>query len=162
MATAKDKATIAAGDKFRSERAAAPGAYQLPSGVVLNITKKGAGLASPLHDTSCKVHYKGSLTNNTVFDSSYKRNDPATFAPSQVIPAWTEVLQLMREGDKWEIVVPPHLGYGAKGMPPQIPPHATLQFTVELVRILDAKETQPTTVADEFFASVFGKTYAEM
>eukprot|EP00744_Colponema_vietnamica_P007697 GILI01011050.1.p1 GENE.GILI01011050.1~~GILI01011050.1.p1 ORF type:complete len:163 (-),score=43.83 GILI01011050.1:32-520(-) len=162
MTAAAAKAAQAAGEKFLTEKAATPGVYKLPSGVCFTIIKKGAGEKSPLSSTPCKVHYKGTLLNNNVFDSSYKRNDPATFAPDQVIPGWTEVLQLMRDGDKWEIYVPAHLAYGAKGNPPQIPPYSTLVFTIELVRILSLAETQPATVADEYFAQQFGKSYADM
>jgi len=75
------------------------------------------------------------LIDGTVFDSSIERGEPATFTPAQVIDGWTEALQLMGQGEKWEIFVPPHLGYGSAGAPGVIPPGAALNFTLELIEV---------------------------
>jgi hypothetical protein len=77
----------------------------------------------------------GSLLDGTEFDSSYKRGTPSTFAPNQVIKGWTEAMQLMVQGDKWEMYIPFEMAYGAGGKPPKIPPAATLIFVMEIVRI---------------------------
>jgi FKBP-type peptidyl-prolyl cis-trans isomerase len=81
------------------------------------------------------VHYRGKLTDGFEFDSSYKRNQPATFPVNGVILGWTEALQLMKVGDKWELTIPPDLGYGSQGAGSTIPPDATLIFEVELLEI---------------------------
>lgn len=83
-----------------------------------------------------KCHYEGRLTDGTIFDSSYKRGAPAVFSLDQVIPGWTEGLQLMGEGDKYEFTIPPALGYGEVGVPGHIPGNSVLIFTVELLEIL--------------------------
>jgi FKBP-type peptidyl-prolyl cis-trans isomerase FkpA len=81
------------------------------------------------------VHYAGTLTDGTEFDSSYKRGKPATFPLNRVIPGWTEGLQLMKEGSKFRFTIPPDLGYGARGVPGTIPPNSTLVFEVELISV---------------------------
>ena len=83
-----------------------------------------------------KVHYQGWLSNGKVFDSSYKRNEPATFPVANVIPGWTEALQLMPVGSKYKICLPPALAYGERGAGPKIGPNSTLIFEVELLDIL--------------------------
>jgi FKBP-type peptidyl-prolyl cis-trans isomerase len=83
-----------------------------------------------------KVHYTGKLTNGTVFDSSVQRGQPATFGVGQVIPGWTEGLQLMREGAKYRFIIPSNLAYGPRGSPPKIGPNETLLFDVELLQVL--------------------------
>lgn len=82
-----------------------------------------------------KCHYEGRLTDGTIFDSSYKRGEPATFSLDQVIPGWTEGLQLMSVGEKYEFTIPPQLGYGERGIPGHIPGNTVLIFTVELLSI---------------------------
>ena len=82
-----------------------------------------------------KVHYKGTLADGTVFDSSVDRGQPAEFGVHEVIPGWTEALQLMREGDKWEVYIPSKLGYGERGAGAKIPPNSTLIFEVELISV---------------------------
>jgi len=86
-------------------------------------------------DTPCVCHYAGTLIDGTEFDSSYKRGRPLTFAPKQVIKGWTEALQLMDEGAKWELYIPSELGYGDRGAGSAIPGGAVLVFTLELLEI---------------------------
>lgn len=103
--------------------------------------QKDKTLPHPKASTPCKCHYSGRLVDGTVFDSSYKRGKPTTFAPNQVVAAWTEAMQLMREGDKWELYVPASLGYGARGTPGgPIPGGAALIFEMELVQVGGAEE----------------------
>ena len=85
---------------------------------------------------SVKVHYHGYLPSGKVFDSSVERGRPATFGLNQVIPGWTEGIQLMREGAKYRFTIPPHLAYGERGSPPTIGPNQTLKFDVELLEVL--------------------------
>jgi FKBP-type peptidyl-prolyl cis-trans isomerase FklB len=108
----------------------------LASGLQYRILRSGpADGPHPTPSSPCECHYKGTLTDGTEFDSSYRRGKPSTFTPNRVVPGWTEALQLMRPGDKWELFVPPHLGYGNRGSPPRIPPRAVLIFTLELISI---------------------------
>merc|ERR1712039_744700 len=86
-------------------------------------------------DSPCDCHYEGTLVSGKEFDSSYKRGTPTTFAPNQVIKGWTEAMQLMVEGDKWEMYIPYNLAYGERGMPPVIPAKSTLIFTMEIIKI---------------------------
>ncbi len=81
------------------------------------------------------VHYEGRFLDGRIFDSSYARGQPARFASDRLIPGWVEALSLMREGDKWELLIPPRLGYGARGAGDVIPPNTPLFFTVELIRV---------------------------
>ncbi len=104
------------------------------SGLQYEIVKQGTGKA-PRATDSVTVHYSGWLTNGTAFDSSYKRGAPASFPLNRVIPGWTEGLQLMKEGGTAKFVIPPQLGYGARGAPPTIGPDATLVFQVELIKV---------------------------
>jgi len=89
----------------------------------------------PTASNSVKVHYVGTLDDGTEFDSSYRRGQPITFGLSQVVPGWTEGLQLVNEGGMIELEIPPELGYGQAGSPGSIPPNATLHFIVELLEI---------------------------
>ena len=109
------------------------GVIALPSGLQYRILKKGKG-KSPSAKDRVKVHYTGKLLNGTVFDSSRKRGTPATFGVQQVISGWTEALQKMREGDQWELFIPPQLAYGPRGQG-QIPSNALLIFDVELLAV---------------------------
>ena len=111
------------------------GVVTLPSGLQYKIIKAGTG-AKPTADSKVQVHYRGSLIDGTEFDSSYKRGEPASFPVNGVISGWTEALQLMKEGAKWQLVIPADLAYGENGAPPTIPPNATLIFDVELLKIL--------------------------
>jgi FKBP-type peptidyl-prolyl cis-trans isomerase len=105
------------------------------SGLQYRIINEGSGTESPGPESVVSVHYRGKLTNGTEFDSSYQRNQPASFPVNGVIKGWTEALQLMKEGDKWELVIPPDLGYGSRGAGKVIPADATLIFEVELLEI---------------------------
>ncbi len=111
------------------------GVVTLPSGLQYKIIKAGTG-ASPKAESKVQVHYRGTLLDGTEFDSSYKRGEPASFPVNGVIAGWTEALQLMKEGAKWQLVIPAQLAYAERGAPPMIPPNATLIFDVELLKIL--------------------------
>ena len=105
------------------------------SGLQYRILNKGHGNDSPGPESVVYVHYRGKLTNGLEFDSSYNRNQPTSFPVNGVIQGWTEALQLMKEGDKWELIIPPDLGYGKKGAGNIIPPDSTLIFEIELLEI---------------------------
>lgn len=119
----------------------------LPSGMLYTVMKSGEGTKAPTASTSCDVHYAGTLIGGKEFDSSIKRGQPTTFAPNQVIKGWTEALQLMGEGDKWQVVIPPSMAYGERGAGGAIPPKATLIFTIEIVSI-NGSETVPKPVIE--------------
>ena len=104
------------------------------SGLQYEILKQGTG-AKPTATSTVKVHYHGTTPDGRVFDSSVERGTPATFGVSQVIPGWTEALQLMSVGDKWRLVIPSELAYGARGSGAKIGPNSTLVFEVELLKI---------------------------
>ncbi len=113
---------------------AAEPAQTLPSGVSIQHLTKGNG-ASPKATDTVKVHYRGTLTDGTEFDSSYKRGQPISFPLNRVIPCWTEGVQKMRVGGKARLVCPGSTAYGSRGVPGTIPPNATLNFEVELLGI---------------------------
>lgn len=110
------------------------GMTTLPSGLKYRIVKDGTG-SSPLAKDEVEVHYRGQFGDGKEFDSSYSRGQPAVFPVGRVIKGWTEALQLMKEGAKWQLCIPPELAYGKNGMPPVIPPEATLYFEVELLKV---------------------------
>ena len=122
------------GEKFLAENAKKAGVKSLPSGLQYKEITPGKGKSPKATDT-VTVHYKGTLIDGTVFDSSYKRGEPATFPVSGVIPGWTEALQLMKTGAKWQLFIPPNLAYGERGAGRDIGPNATLIFEVELISI---------------------------
>jgi FKBP-type peptidyl-prolyl cis-trans isomerase FkpA len=124
-----------AGQAYLDKAATEKGATKTASGMIITTTKPGNG-ASPKATDKVKVHYTGTLTDGTVFDSSVQRNEPATFQLNQVIPCWTEGVQLMKVGGKSRLVCPSAIAYGDRGMPPRIKPGATLVFDVELLEIL--------------------------
>lgn len=123
-----------AGDKFLAENKKKSGVKTTASGLQYKEVTAGKGDA-PKEDAQVKVHYKGTLLDGTEFDSSYKRNEPAVFPVTGVIPGWTEALKMMKPGAKWELAIPSDLAYGPRGRP-GIPPNSVLQFTVELVEVL--------------------------
>ncbi|MBA3707699.1 MAG: FKBP-type peptidyl-prolyl cis-trans isomerase [Planctomycetes bacterium] len=114
---------------------AKPGVTTLPSGLQYRVLKAGAG-KQPKRSDSVSVHYRGKLIDGTVFDSSFERGQPATFPVTGVIAGWVEALQLMKEGASWELTIPSELAYGARGAGGVIPPHATLIFEVELLKVV--------------------------
>jgi len=124
-----------AGIKFLEENKSKDRVVTLASGLQYKVLNEGRGMEHPKVDTPCACHYAGRLLDGTEFDSSYKRGDTTTFAPNQVIKGWTEAMQLMVEGDKWEMYIPYELAYGERGKPPKIPAAATLLFIMEIVKI---------------------------
>ncbi len=130
------------GDAFLAANKAKPGVIALPSGLQYKIVKEGTG-PKPTANDMVVCNYRGTLINGTEFDSSYKRGQPATFPVSGVIKGWTEALQLMPVGSKWELYIPPDLAYGARGAGNDIGPNATLVFEVELLSIQPKEGAQP-------------------
>ena len=122
------------GDAFLAANKSKPGVVALPSGLQYKVLKAGTG-PKPTATDQVKCNYKGTLTNGTEFDSSEKHGGPATFPVNGVIKGWTEALQLMPVGSKWELYVPADLAYGERGAGEVIPPNATLVFDVELLSI---------------------------
>jgi FKBP-type peptidyl-prolyl cis-trans isomerase FklB len=122
------------GEAFLAENKTKEGVVTLPDGLQYKILKEGTG-PKPSAADSVVCNYKGTLIDNTEFDSSYKRGQPATFPVGQVIKGWTEVLQLMPVGSKWQVFVPSELGYGPRGAGGAIGPNAALIFEIELLSI---------------------------
>ena len=119
---------------FLAEKAREDGVVKTDSGLLYRVVRAGEG-DSPTAAQAVTVNYRGSLIDGTQFDSSYDRGQPATFPVGGVIPGWTEALQLMKPGAKWELFIPSELGYGDHGSPPAIPPAAALIFEVELLEV---------------------------
>ena len=126
------------GEAFLAENKKKEGVKTLPSGLQYKVIKAGGGQKPKSTDT-VTVHYRGTLINGTEFDSSYKRGQTVSFQVSGVIPGWTEALQLMEEGAKWQLFIPSNLGYGERGAGSMIGPNATLIFDVELISIQEKK-----------------------
>lgn len=124
----------AAGEKFLAENKGKEGVVTTPSGLQYKVITKGTG-AIPADTCTVKVNYKGTLIDGTEFDSSYKRNEPATFRANQVIKGWTEALTMMPVGSKWELYIPYDLAYGSRETGGQIKPFSALIFEVELLGI---------------------------
>jgi FKBP-type peptidyl-prolyl cis-trans isomerase FklB len=123
------------GKKFLEQNKSKPGIKTTASGLQYKIEKEGSG-ASPKESDTVKVNYRGTLINGTEFDSSYKRGAPATFPVNRVIKGWTEALQLMKPGAKYQLFVPADLAYGERGAGSDIGPNAMLTFDVELVEVV--------------------------
>ena len=128
------------GEEFLAANKAKDGVVTLPSGLQYKILKQGTG-PKPAASDSVVCNYRGTLINGTEFDSSYKRGQPATFGVSQVIHGWTEALQLMPVGSKWQLFIPAEMAYGPRGAGADIGPNATLIFEVELLSI-QSKDTK--------------------
>ena len=128
------KVAKAAGEAFLAENGKKDGVVTLTSGLQYQVLKEGNG-KKPSATDQVVCHYEGTLIDGTVFDSSYQRNQPATFGLNQVIPGWTEGVQLMQEGAKYRFFIPYKLAYGERGAGAQIPPFATLVFDVELIEV---------------------------
>lgn len=129
------KAVREDGERFLAENAKKEGVTVLPSGLQYTVIKEGNG-AKPLATDRVKCHYEGTLPNGTIFDSSYKRGEPAVFPLNGVIAGWTEGVQLMNEGAKYRFFIPYHLAYGECGAGQAIPPYAALVFDVELIEVV--------------------------
>lgn len=126
---------IADGKVFLENNGKREGVVTTKSGLQYEVLQEGTG-RSPKATDKVRCHYEGQLLDGTVFDSSYKRNQPADFGLNQVIPGWTEGVQLMKEGAKFRFYIPYLLGYGEQGAGSSIPPYSTLIFDVELIKVL--------------------------
>lgn len=123
------------GEKFLAENKKKENVKETASGLQYIVDKEGTG-AQPTATDEVTVHYTGKLLDGTVFDSSVNRGEPATFPLNRVIPGWTEGVQLMKEGAKYTFFIPSDLAYGPQGVPNAIPPHSTLIFDVELIKVV--------------------------
>ncbi len=122
------------GTKFLEENKKKEGVKTTASGLQYKVVKEGTG-AQPKANDTVTVNYRGTLINGTEFDSSYKRGEPATFPVNGVIKGWTEALQLMKAGSKYQLFIPPNLAYGERAVGPDISPNSTLIFDVELMDV---------------------------
>jgi FKBP-type peptidyl-prolyl cis-trans isomerase FklB len=138
----------AEGKAFLDENAKKKDIVKLPSGLQYKVLAEGKG-DSPKATDTVKTHYRGTLINGTEFDSSYKRGQPATFPVNGVIKGWTEALQLMKPGAKWQLFIPSELAYGEGGAGDQIGPNSTLIFEVELLSIEKKDEPKAAKKEDE-------------
>lgn len=129
----KSEKNLAEGKAFLEENKKKEGVKTLPSGLQYKVLAEGSG-KTPKAADNVTVNYKGTLINGAEFDSSYKRGKPTTFQVNKVIKGWTEALQLMKEGSKWQLFIPAELGYGDRGAGP-VPPNSTLIFEVELISV---------------------------
>lgn len=129
------QAALEGGKKFLEENKKNENVKVTESGLQYVVEKEGEG-AQPTAADEVTVHYTGRLINGQVFDSSVQRGEPATFPLNRVIPGWTEGVQLMKEGAKYTFFIPSELAYGAQGIPNAIPPHSTLIFEVELIKVI--------------------------
>ena len=128
--------TTEAGEAYLKENSLKEGVTVLRSGLQYRVLKSGpVRNKSPKVDTPCLCHYRGTTIEGEEFDSSYSRGEPTRFAPNQVIKGWTEAMQLMKEGDKWELTIPSELAYGDRQMGPQITPGSVLVFEMEIVKV---------------------------
>ncbi len=125
----------AANAEFLKNYDAQPGVVKTASGLRYRVLASGKG-AQPAATARVRAHYQGTLIDCTVFDSSYARNEPAVFPVNRLIPGWVEALQLMHEGDVWELVLPSNLAYGEQGAGADIPPRQTLIFKLELLQVM--------------------------
>ncbi len=137
---------LKAGEEFLAANRSKDGVVTLPSGLQYKVLKAGEGQVKPKAEDTVICHYRGTLLDGKEFDSSYTRGEPAKFGLNRVIKGWTEGLQLMTVGSKWQFFIPAGLAYGQNGSPPRIPPNATLQFEVELIGI-DDKAAKPAAAA---------------
>ena len=134
-AAERGKAAKGEGEAFLAENKKRAGVVTTPSGLQYEIVKDGTGRQPKASDT-VRCHYEGTLIDGTVFDSSYRRNQPAEFGLRQVIAGWTEGVQLMIEGSIFKFYIPYNLAYGERGAGADIPPYAALIFKVELIKVL--------------------------
>lgn len=134
MKNEKATANLKAGQDFLESNKNKPGITALPSGLQYEVITEGTGI-KPLASNKVTCHYHGTLIDGTVFDSSVKRGQPATFPLNMVIKGWTEGLQLMAVGSKWRFFIPPQLAYGERQTGAEIGPNSTLVFEVELLGV---------------------------
>lgn len=132
----------AEGEKFLAENKKRDGIQTLPSGLQYRVVKKGNGSEKPGPTDTVTTHYRGKLIDGTEFDSSYSRGEPVSFTVNGVIPGWTEALQMMSPGAKWELYIPADLAYGEQGIGNIIPPNSALTFEVELLSIEKDKKAE--------------------
>lgn len=123
------------GDAYLAKNKKKKGVVTLASGLQYKVLKSGKGKVHPKATDTVETNYHGTLIDGTVFDSSYDRGQSVTFPVNGVIKGWSEALQKMKVGDKWQLVIPPELAYGERGVPPSIGPNSTLVFDVELLSI---------------------------
>jgi len=126
---------VKAGEDYLEANKAKDGVEITASGLQYSILTKGTGV-TPTAEQTVEVHYEGTLTDGTVFDSSYQRNQTTSFPVNGVIPGWTEALQLMKEGDVWNLTIPSNLAYAEQGAGGMIGPNAVLNFKVELIKVV--------------------------
>lgn len=134
-AAERGKAARSEGEAFLNRNKLRPEVTTTASGLQYEVVKQGTGRQPKASDT-VRCHYEGTLIDGTVFDSSYRRNQPAEFGLRQVIAGWTEGVQLMKEGSIFKFYIPYNLAYGERGAGADIPPYAALIFTVELIKVL--------------------------
>ena len=141
MAVSKEAGAknAAEGEKFLAENKGKEGVKTTASGLQYKVIKEGTG-PSPKETDTVETHYRGTLLNGTEFDSSYARNEPATFPVNRVIKGWTEALQMMKVGSKYQLFIPANLAYGERGAGQEIGPNSTLMFDVELLGIKNPAE----------------------
>ena len=140
MRNEESAAAKQAGEQFLAANRSKEGVVELPSGLQYKILQQGTG-PKPTADDTVVCNYRGTLINGQEFDSSYKRGEPATFPVNRVIKGWTEALQLMPVGSKWQLFIPSQLAYGERGAGNgDIPPNSTLVFEVELISIKDKQQ----------------------
>jgi FKBP-type peptidyl-prolyl cis-trans isomerase FklB len=135
MAQAAAEKNIKAGEEYLAANKAKDGVSVTDSGLQYKVINEGSG-ATPSAEQTVEVHYEGTLIDGTVFDSSYQRGQTASFPVNGVIAGWTEALQLMKEGDVWELTIPSHLAYGERGAGGMIGPNSVLNFKVELIKVV--------------------------
>jgi len=140
----KEKAekNLAEGKAFLEKNKEAEGVKALPSGLQYKVLAEGSGKTPKLTDT-VTIRYRGTFINGTEFDSSYQRGQPSTFPVNGVIRGWTEALQLMKEGSKWQLFIPPELAYGNRDMGAKIGPNSTLIFEMELISVNAPSKKRP-------------------
>jgi FKBP-type peptidyl-prolyl cis-trans isomerase FklB len=144
-ANGADDAALREAAAFMQTNAKAEGVQTLPSGVQYKVIRSGPATgAHPDSNDLVSVHYEGTLTDGTVFDSSYQRGVPAVFNVDRMVPGWTEILQHMRVGDEWIVYLPPEAGYGAEARGP-IPANAVLVFRMELLDLSKVPGESPPT-----------------